>query len=157
MRTWIVIATALFISTAVFTAWAGQSHSTGGHGGRNASVGSDTDGTEKFEHKTVVAGIRAEFEVMRLADMNIQDPDGNTHHIMVKLIHEERGQPIDNAVGRIKVIGPDKKEQINDLQNYSGLLAANFTFNAMGQYGVICVFKVDDQKHTVKFWYQHHS
>ena len=157
MRTWIAIATALFISTAVLPAWAGQSHSVGSHGGQNASVDGDTDGKEKFKHKAVVAGIRAEFEVMRLADMNIQDPDGNTHHIMVRLIHEERGQPIDDAVGRIKVIGPDKKEQINDLQNYSGLLAANFSFDTMGKYGVICVFKVDDQKHTVKFWYQHHS
>jgi len=114
-----------------------------------------TSPTDTFKHKVVVKNIRAEFQIMSLASMNMKDPKGATHHIMVNLFHDSMNHPIKDAVGKVKVIGPDKKEQINTLKNYNGTFAANFTFSKNGKYGVICLVKVDDEKHTFKFWYQH--
>ena len=92
---------------------------------------------------------------MSLASMNMKDPNGATHHVMVNLFHDSMNHPIKDAVGKVKVIGPDKKEQINTLKNYNGTFAANFTFSKNGKYGVICLVKVDGEKQTFKFWYQH--
>jgi hypothetical protein len=126
------------------------------HGMEMDNMGSgDTAKKDMFMHETVVDGVRAEFQVMSLANMNMKDEHGATHHIMVKLMAEDSGSPFADVVGKIKVIGMDKKEQIQSLKNYSGILAANFTFDAKGKYGVIGLFMVDGQKRLFRFWYPH--
>lgn len=137
-------------------AFAGASHE--GHGSMSASGHATmehgvVEGT--FSHHAEVEGVRVAFEVMSLAAMNMSDPEGNTHHIMVKFFHENMDRQITNVVGRIKVINPSGQEQVTSLKNYSGIFAANCTFKEKGKYGVICLFKVDGQKHLVKFWYPH--
>ena len=112
--------------------------------------------SDTFLQKMVVDGVRGEFEVMSLESMNMKDPEGATHHIMAKFFHDEMNHQIKDAVGKIKVIGPDEKEQVADLKNYSGIFAANFTFNQPGKYGVICLVKIGEEKHVFKFWYHHH-
>jgi len=109
----------------------------------------------KFEHQMVDKQVRAEFQIMSLASMNMKDPDGATHHVMVKLYDNSNNQPVKEAVGKVKVIGPDKKEQVNGLKNYNGIFAANFTFNKKDKYGVICLVKINGEKHLFKFWYPH--
>jgi hypothetical protein len=74
---------------------------------------------------------------------------------MVNLKAADGGMPIKEAVGKIKVIAPDKAEQVSSQKNYSGILAANFTFKEPGKYGVICQLKNQDKKQTFKFWYHH--
>ena len=108
-----------------------------------------------FKHEDSVDGMHAAFEVMSLASMNMTSDTGDTHHIMVNLSEADGGEPIKEAVGKIKVIGPDGQEQISPLQNYSGILAANFTFTEAGKYGVICLVKNEGQQHVFKFWYHH--
>jgi hypothetical protein len=108
-----------------------------------------------YEYQAVVDGVRAEFQIMSLASMNMKDPEGATHHIMVKLFHDTMNHQIQNAIGKVKVIGPGKKEQINTLKNYNGIFAANFSFKETGKYGVICLVKVNEEKHLFKFWYTH--
>lgn len=108
-----------------------------------------------FEHRMVDKQIRGEFQIMSLASMNMQDPSGATHHVMVKLFDNSGNQPVKEAVGKIKVIGPDKNEQINSLKNYSGVFAANFTFGQKGKYGIMCLVKINEEKHLFKFWYPH--
>jgi hypothetical protein len=108
-----------------------------------------------FSHHAEVEGVRAAFEVMSLAAMNMSDPEGNTHHIMVKFFHVKMDHQIANVVGKVKVISPSGKEQVASLKDYGTIFAANFTFKEKGKYGVICLFKVDGQKHLVKFWYPH--
>ena len=108
-----------------------------------------------FKHTATEGGIDAEFQVMSLASMNMTSDKGETHHIMVNLKETDGGAPIKNAVGKIKVIAPDKTEQVSPLKNYSGILAANFTFTEAGKYGVICLLKNKDQKQVFKFWYHH--
>ena len=108
-----------------------------------------------FKQEVVVNHIRSEFQIMSLAGMNIKNSEGSTHHVMVKLYDKSRNQLVRNIVGKIKVIGPDKGEQINSLKNYNGVFAANFTFGKKGKYGVICLVKIDGKKHLFKFWYPH--
>jgi hypothetical protein len=108
-----------------------------------------------FQHIAKDKNIRAEFQVMSLASMNMKDPNGATHHIMLKLFHDSENHPIKAAVGKIKIVGPDNAEQIGNLKNYSGIFAANFTFNKTGKYGVICLVKVGEENHLFKFWYPH--
>ena len=92
---------------------------------------------------------------MSLASMNMKDPNGATHHVMIKLFHDSMNHPIKNAVGKVKIIKPDGKEQTNSLKNYNGIFAANFTFGENDKYGVICLVIVDGEKHIFKFWYPH--
>ncbi len=107
----------------------------------------------KYERQVVVGGVRAEFQIMSLASMNMKDPNGDTHHVMVKLFHDSMNHPIKDAVGKVKIIKPDGKEQTNSLKNYNGIFAANFSVKKTGKYGVICLVKVGEEKYIFKFWY----
>lgn len=108
-----------------------------------------------FVHKAVVDGIRAEFQIMSLASMNMKDPGGATHHVMVTFFDDAMGHQIKKLAGKVKVIAPSGKDQVGTLKDYSGVYAANFTFDEKGKWGLICLFKVEKKKHTVKFWYPH--
>jgi len=108
-----------------------------------------------FKYQAVVKHIRAEFQIMSLASMNMKDPNNATHHVMVTLFNESMNHPIKDAVGKVKVIEPNGNEQINSLKNYNGIFAANFKFIEKGKYGVICLVNIDGKKHLFKFWYHH--
>ena len=110
---------------------------------------------DSFKHEEIVDGVKAEFQIMNLESMNMKDPDGKTHHIMVKFFHNESGEQINDVAGKVKIIGPAGKEQEGKLADYSGVYAANFTFDQPDKYGVICLFKTEDKKRMVKFWYSH--
>ena len=106
-----------------------------------------------FQHIANEKNIRAEFKIMSLASMNMKDQSGATHHVMLKLFHDSKNTQVKEAIGKIKITGPDNAEQTDSLKNYNGIFAANFTFNKTGKYGVICLVKVNGEKHLFKFWY----
>lgn len=107
-----------------------------------------------FKHEVMVDGIHVEFQVMDLASMNMKDPEGRTHHVMASFLKDN--EKIEKAVGKVKVIAPSGKEQTATLEDFgSGVFASNFTFDEKGKWGVICLFKDKDGKHTAKFWYHH--
>jgi len=134
--------------------FAGEDHMD--HSQMDMSKNSDQKAASKsFKHKDVDKGIRAEFEVMSLADMGMKPSDGATHHIMFKIFHDNMNHQIQVAKGRIKIIGPDGKEQISDIKNYNGIFAVNTMFPKAGKYGVICLLKIKDEKPLYKFWYTH--
>jgi hypothetical protein len=86
--------------------------------------------------------------------MNIEDPDGKTHHVMATFKKDD--QNVSKAVGKIKLIAPSGKEQLGTLKDYgSGTFAADFTIDEPGKWGIICLFKEEAGKHTVRFWYPH--
>ena len=151
----IAIVAVLTWGTAAFSLDSGHE----GHGVKSEAAEKEgtehTATTDTYSHQLVVDGIRGEFEVMSLESMNMKDPEGATHHIMVKLYHDKMDHQIKEAVGKIKVIGPDKNEQVAELKNYSGIFAGNFVFDTTGKYGVICLVKVGEEKHAFKFWYPH--
>ncbi len=163
----------LFISAVAFALIALPAMAMQGHDSSGSSGGHDMKSDDKmdhgahgmqmdqskmggtFTHTDMQGGIDAEFQVMSLASMNMTSDKGETHHIMVNLKETDGGEPIKKAVGKIKVVGPDGKEQVSSLKNYSGILAGNFTFKEPGKYGVICLLKNQDQKQVFKFWYDH--
>ncbi len=110
-------------------------------------------GGDTFTHQATAEGVRAEFQVMSLASMNMKDPKGNTHHIMVKLFSETSQTQIKNATGQIRIIGPSGEERKETLTNYNGILAASFTFDDKGKYRMICIFEADGKKGEITFWY----
>jgi hypothetical protein len=106
-----------------------------------------------FEKQVVTDGVRAEFQIMSLASMNMADENGASHHIMTKFYDESDNHQIKNVLGKIKVINPDEKEQISTLKDYGGIYAANFSFNESGKYGIICLARIDGKDYVYKFWY----
>ena len=135
---------------------ASSSHGEKTTHGQNDTTMDHQGMTGQFKHDMTVEGVKAEFQVMSLESMNMKDPDGATHHVMVKFINAESGEQLKTAVGKIKIIAPSKKETVADLKDYSGTFASNVTFDESGKYGVICLVKVDGKKPLYKFWYTHH-
>lgn len=109
---------------------------------------------DKFVHSAMADDVHTEFQIMDLASMNMKDPDGKTHHVMVTFMRDDA--KIESLAGKVKLIAPSGKEQTADLKDYGGgAFAANFTIDEAGKWGVICLFKEEKGKHTVKFWYEH--
>ncbi len=150
MKRLIATTSAVLLLFASPGAFAMDGHASHGKGGAMKMPA-----TGVFEHKMVVDGIRTEFQIMSLADMKMKDPNGATHHVMVKLFDEKMDHPIGGIQGKIKIISPSGAEQVVPLTDYSGTYAANFTFTENGNYGVICLFKKGEQSHLAKFWYPH--
>ncbi|MCG6917759.1 MAG: hypothetical protein LJE89_09450 [Deltaproteobacteria bacterium] len=148
-----VLALSLALSSGSL-ALAARDHQSDDHMSGSKSVSMEYgQSAATFTHQETVEGVQAEFQVMTLASMNMNDPQGKTHHVMVKFADASSHKQLANAIGKIKVISPSGREQVESLQNYGGILAANFTFAEKGKYGVICLFKVDGKKGLVKFWY----
>jgi len=158
MKTIMGIAISVGLLAMVSGAAAAEKH--GGHSSHEAPAKSDTGHTshdkteEGFKHEAVSEGIRAQFQVMTLASMKMKDPDGHTHHVMVTLYKGGSDAPFKKAAGKVKIIAPSKKETVAELKDYDGILAANFTADEPGKYGVIGLFKVEDKKPLYKFWYE---
>lgn len=140
----------------------GQGMAMDGHGHAKEEVGGQHEGMQhgsmvmpdRFMHSEMADDIHSEFQIMSLASMNMTDPDGKSHHIMATFMRDN--EKIERLVGKMKVIAPSGKEQLGDLKDFGGgNFAANFTFDEEGKWGVICLFKDDAGKHTVKFWYDH--
>lgn len=148
--TTIILATLMLISASAVLAM--QDHNSGSHSDDDKKEMSAGGG---FMHEATAEDIRAEFQVMSLESMNMKDPEGNTHHIMVKLFPQDSDQQIKEAVGKVKIISPSKKETTATLKDYSGIFAANFMADEPGKYGIICLLKVKDKKPLYKFWYHH--
>lgn len=123
----------------------------------SAMQGMDHGNNQKgdaFVHAVMVDGIHAELQIMDLASMNMSDEGGKTHHVMATFL--KNNEKITKAVGKVKLIAPSGKEQLNDLKDYgNGIYAANFNIDEPGKWGVICLFKDETGKHMVKFWYEH--
>ena len=152
---WIILAAAAAVHLCAGAAQAQSSHDDHTkHGHGDASM-DHQEMSGQFKHDMTVAGVKAEFQIMSLESMNMKDSEGATHHVMVKFMDADSGNPIEEAVGRIKVVGPSKKETVVDLKNYGGIYAANFTVDEPGRYGVICLAKAAGKKPLYKFWYPH--
>jgi hypothetical protein len=55
---------------------------------------------------------------------------------------------------KVKVVGPDKAEQVKDLMGMEGGFGSDFTLPKKGKYGVMAKFKLADGKvRIVKFRY----
>ncbi|MFO7557448.1 MAG: hypothetical protein R6X10_01345 [Desulfobacterales bacterium] len=148
-----LIITMLVIGTGIKYAEAKDPKHEGQHKIDTPINDSSKTTSHHFTYSGVDKGIRAEFEIMSLADMGMKPENGATHHIMFKIFHDSMNHQIQEAKGKIKIIDPDGKEQISDIKNYNGVFSVNTLFPKAGKYGVICLLKIKDEKPLFKFWY----
>jgi hypothetical protein len=117
------------------------------HGGGMMAMG-------KLAHQEVVDGVKATFNVIdikaKMKAMGMKE----THHIMVMFTDAKSGAKLGEGEVKLKVTGPDKKDQVKDLMGMEGGFGADFTMPEKGKYGVMAKFKLKDGKvRSIKFWY----
>ena len=142
----LVIAVASFVATAPLAAIAAMEHDHGAMKMDHGNGGTMTKGNPV--HQEVVDGVKTTFEFYAL-------PGGKeTHHIMVTFTDAKSGKPLTEGEVKLKVMGPEKNEQLKNLMKMGEGFGANFSMAKKGKYGVMCKFKMKDGKvRTAKFWY----
>lgn len=108
----------------------------------------------KVAHEEVVDGVKATFSVLdikaKMKEMGMKE----TNHIMVTFKDAKSGKALSEGEVTVKVMGPDKSEQVKQLMGMEGGFGADFTLPKTGKYGVMAKFKLADGKvRSVKFWY----
>lgn len=150
----IVLAVTAVLALAVPAAFAAQ-HS--GHGGHTSGM----THSGAAAHEEVTDGVKASFTVKTIKEamlaMGMELPKGvkESHHIALKLVDTKTGKEITSGEARLKVIAPDKSEQVKDMPAMHGHFGADVVMTAKGKYGVMSKFKTPDGKvRSVQFWYQ---
>ncbi len=108
----------------------------------------------KVAHVQVVDGVKATFSVLdikaKMKEMGMKE----TNHIMVMFTDAKTGKTLSEGEVKVKVMAPDKSEQVKDLMGMEGGFGADFTMPKPGKYGIMAKFKLKDGKvRSVKFWY----
>ncbi len=124
------------------------------HGSMKMEHGSGMMAMGKLAHEEVVDGVKATFNIIdikaKMKEMGMKD----THHIMVVFTDAKSGSRLSKGVVNVKVVGPDKKEQVKELMGMEEGFGSDFTMPEKGKYGVMAKFKLKDGKvRSVKFWY----
>lgn len=111
-------------------------------------------------HEEVVDGVKISFTVQTMKDamkeMGMEMPKGvkETHHISVSIKDVKSGKQLTEGEVKVKIQGPDKKDQTRDLMGMHGHFGGDFEMAAKGKYGVMSKFKLKDGKiRQSKFWY----
>lgn len=120
----------------------------------HSSMKMDHDGMGKSAHEEVVDGVKATFQVQdihkKMKEMGMKE----THHIMVTFSDVKSGKMLNGGEAKIKIIAPDKSEQVKDLMGMEGGFGSDFILPKKGKYGVMCKFDLKDGKvRSSKFWY----
>lgn len=110
-------------------------------------------------HQEVADGVKATFSIkdMRESMKGMESPKGmkETHHLMVQFTDAKSGKPLNSGEVKVKIVGPDKSEQLKDLMGMEGHFGADVVMGKKGKYGVMTKFKLADGKvRSSKFWYE---
>ncbi len=108
----------------------------------------------KVAHVQVVDGVKATFSVLdikaKMKEMGMKE----TNHIMVMFSNAKTGKPLSEGEVKVKVMAPDKTEEVKDRMGMEGGFGADFTMPKPGKYGIMAKFKLADGKvRSAKFWY----
>lgn len=151
MKKMTVVIAALFALAAPVASFAGMDHGTMegmdmDHGGM-MSMG-------KLAHEEVVDGVKATFRIIdikaKMENMGMKE----THHIMAVFTDARSGKQLAEGDVKVKVIGPDKSEQMKELMGMEGGFGSDFTMPNKGRYGVMCKSRLKDGKvRSARFWY----
>ena len=149
-----IITTAAIIALSAPAAFAAMDHDSMpmDHGSMKMEQGGHTMG--KVAHEEVVDGVKATFSVLdikaKMKEMGMKE----THHIMVMFTDAKTGKKLGEGDVKIKVMAPDKSEQVKDLMGMEGGFGSDFSLSQKGKYGVMCKFQLKDGKtRSAKFWY----
>jgi hypothetical protein len=124
------------------------------HGSMKMEHGSGMMAMGKLAHEEVVDGVKATFKIIdikaKMKEMGMKE----THHIMVVFSDAKSGGKLSEGEVKLKVIGPDKKEQVKELMGMEGGFGSDFTMPEKGSYEVMTKFRLKDGKvRSVKFRY----
>src|SRR5512146_51672 len=90
----------------------------------------------KVAHVQVVDGVKATFSVLdikaKMKEMGMKE----TNHIMVMFTDAKSGKALSEGEVTVKVVAPDKSEQVKDLMGMEGGFGADFTLAKPGKYGI---------------------
>jgi hypothetical protein len=129
------------------------------HGSMHAGHGGQMMQTGTVVHQQMAGGVKATFSVIDMgAQMKgTEMPKGmkETHHLMVQFADAKTGKTLTAGEVKVKVVGPDKSEQMKDLMGMEGHFGADFVMAKKGKYGIMCKFKLAGGKvESSKFWYE---
>jgi hypothetical protein len=149
----------IFVAIMALAAAAAPEAAETDHVGHGMNYGNYTPG--KSAHQEVVDGVRATFNVqtmkVALKGMGMEMPKGvnETHHLSVSFNDMKTGKAITAGEVTVKIRNPDKSEQTRDLSAMHGHFGADFELAKKGKYGVMCMFKLPDNKvRSSKFSYE---
>jgi hypothetical protein len=148
MKKLVLILAAATLSLAATAAFAAMDHDSMPmeHGGM-MSMGN-------LAHEEVVDGVKETFRVIDIQQKMKEMRMKETHHIMVMFTDAKTGKKLSEGEVKIKVIAPDKMEQVKDLMGMEGGFGSDFTMPKKGKYGVMCKSQLKDGKvRSIKFWY----
>ena len=89
--------------------------------------------------------------------MNMKDPSGATHHVMVRFFNANTGTQLEKVSGDIEVVSPSNEIFVANFRNYKGVYATNISFNQLGKYKIVCYAKIDNKNPLYQFWYNYHQ
>ena len=150
----LVLATAAVLALAAPMVSRAMDHEGHDHGAMKMEHGGGMMAMGKVAHEEVVDGVKATFEVLdiqkKMQEMGMKE----THHIMVVYTDVKSGKKLSEGDVKMKVMAPDKAEQVKDLMGMEGGFGSDFVMENKGKYGVMCKFKAPDGKvRQYKFWY----
>jgi hypothetical protein len=124
------------------------------HGSMKMESGGGMMSMGKLAHQEVVDGVKATFNVIDIKAKMKEAGMKETHHIMVVFTDAKSGARLSEGEVKVKVVGPDKKEQVKELMGMEGGFGSDFTMAEPGKYGVMTKFKLKDGKvRSTKFRY----
>jgi hypothetical protein len=153
-----VLIAAVLALSAPLAALAAMEHEHEGmpmdHGSMKMEHGGGMMAMGKLAHEEVVDGVKAAFNIIdikaKMKEMGMKE----THHIMVVFSDAKSGAKLSEGEVNVKIVGPDKKEQVKELVSMEGGFGSDFTMPEKGKYGIMTKFKLKDGKvRSVKFGY----
>jgi len=157
-KTSVIIAAALFAFSAPIASFAAMEHDHGSmpmeHGSMKKEHGGGMMSMGKAAHEAVVEGVKASFVVIDNREMMKEMKMKESHHIMVMFTEPKSGKQLSEGEVTVKVLAPDKKEEVKALMEMERGFGADFTMRKPGKYGVMAKFQLKDGKvRSTKFWY----
>lgn len=157
MKKMTVLAASVFALSIPLASFAAMDHGTMPMDHGNGSMKMEHGGMMsmgKMAHEEVVDGVKATFQVIDIQQKMKEMGMKETHHIMVMFTDAKTKKMLSGGEAKIKVIAPDKSEQVKDLMGMEGGFGSDFSMPAKGKYGVMCKFQLKDGKvRSAKFWY----
>jgi len=93
-------------------------------------------------------------EYMKSLDMKIPKGMKETHHISVEFRDAKTGKVLPSGEVKVKVMNPDKSDQIKDLKALQGHFEGDFELSQKGKYAFMCRFLLNEGKvRSVRFSY----
>lgn len=150
-----VLAAATFALAAPLMAGAAEHGSMGmDHGSMKMDKGGMM-AMGKVVHQQVVDGVKVTVRMIDIKAKMEKMGMKETNHIMVMFTDPKTGKALGEGEVNMKVVGPDKTEQVKKLMGMEEGFGSDFVLAKKGKYGIMAKFKLKDGKvRSVKFWYE---